>query len=95
MQHGLSSASHQRGCKVAVEWVRWYDAQGVAAFLRGDPRGRRPVEGLQPGGLIAVHGYPDPEWPDVRPAVDEHTGRHGWERERQTDYPGAFRAPPR
>jgi hypothetical protein len=52
-------------------------------------------EALEPGGLIAVHGYPDPEWPDVRRAVDEHASRFGWERVKQTDYLGVFRVPPR
>ncbi|MDY3554652.1 class I SAM-dependent methyltransferase [Gemmata sp. JC717] len=45
---------------------------------------------LRPGGLIAVHNYPDPVWPDVRRVVDEYALRLGWERIVQADYLGVF-----
>jgi hypothetical protein len=48
---------------------------------------------LAPGGLLAVHDYPDPDWPEVRPVVDEHARRLGWVRVSQTDYLGVFRTP--
>jgi hypothetical protein len=45
---------------------------------------------LEPEGLVAVHGYPDPGWPDVRRVVDEYVIRCGWERVVQADYLGLF-----
>lgn len=46
---------------------------------------------LEPGGLVAVHDYPDPGWPAVRAVVDEFAGRLGWTRITQIDYLGVFR----
>jgi predicted O-methyltransferase YrrM len=46
---------------------------------------------LAAGGLIAVHNYPDPSWPDVRAVVDEHARRMGWKRLAQSGYLGLFR----
>jgi predicted O-methyltransferase YrrM len=49
------------------------------------------VRVLEPGGLVAVHDYPDPAWPAVRTVVDEFAGRLGWKRIAQADYLGVFR----
>jgi hypothetical protein len=62
-----------------------YDGQSV----------RRDLESvlglLEPGGLVGVHAYPDPGWPEVRRVVDEYVGRCGWERVTQADYLAVFR----
>jgi hypothetical protein len=49
------------------------------------------VRVLEPGGLLAVHDYPDPSWPEVRMVVDEFAARLGWKRIAQADYLGVFR----
>lgn len=49
---------------------------------------------VDPGGLVAVPGYPDPQWPDVRRVVDDHAGRLGWTRVAQAGYLGLFRTQP-
>ena len=49
------------------------------------------LRALEPGGLVAVHDYPDPDRPDVRLVVDEFAGRLGWRRVAQADYLGVFR----
>jgi hypothetical protein len=48
---------------------------------------------LAPGGVVACHDYPDPDWPDVRRVVDEVAARAGLRRVRQSDYLGVFTAP--
>ncbi|QEL19995.1 class I SAM-dependent methyltransferase [Limnoglobus roseus] len=45
---------------------------------------------LKPKGLLAVHDYPDPNWPDVRRGVDAAAREHGWRRVAQADYLGVF-----
>jgi hypothetical protein len=45
---------------------------------------------LAPQGLIAVHDYPDPGWPDVRRVVDEYAERLEWIRIEQRDYLAVF-----
>ncbi len=47
---------------------------------------------LAPGGVLACHDYPDPDWPDVRREVDAAVARAGLRRVRQADYLGAFAA---
>ena len=47
---------------------------------------------LAPGGVLACHEYPDPDWPDVRRVVDEVATRAGLRRIRQSDYLGAITA---
>ncbi|WP_162670007.1 class I SAM-dependent methyltransferase [Gemmata massiliana] len=46
---------------------------------------------LAPGGCLACHGYPDPDWPDVRRVVDEVASARGLWRARQSDYLAVFR----
>lgn len=45
---------------------------------------------LTPGGLLAFHDYPDPNWPDVRRVVDDHARQLGWRRVAQADFLGIF-----
>jgi len=47
---------------------------------------------LRRGGFLAVHDYPDPDWPAVRRVVDEYARRHNLKRHAQVDYLGVFRA---
>jgi hypothetical protein len=61
------------------------DADGLSRAIEAGLRG------LDPGGLLAFQGYPDPEWPDVRRVVDEYAGRLGWVRVAQTGFLGVFR----
>jgi SAM-dependent methyltransferase len=46
---------------------------------------------LDPGGLLTVHNYPDPSWPDVRIVIDESARRLGWKRVAQAGYLAVFR----
>ncbi len=46
---------------------------------------------LRRGGYLAVHDYPDPDWPEVRLVVDEYARRLNWKRHAQVDYLGVFR----
>jgi hypothetical protein len=46
---------------------------------------------LEAGGLLAVHGYPDVEQPQVRRVVDELACRNGWTRAGQAGFLGVFR----
>ena len=48
---------------------------------------------LEPGGLLAFGGYPDPACPDVRRVVDSHAAEFGWRRVRQADFIGIFATP--
>jgi predicted O-methyltransferase YrrM len=50
---------------------------------------------LKPGGLLACHDYPDPNWADVRRVVDEVARTQGLVRVRQADYLGVFQLPGR
>ena len=65
------------------------DTEHDAASVRRDLDAVARV--LDPGGLVAVHDYPDPGWPDVRRVVDEYAARLGWVRVAQADYLGVFR----
>ncbi|HEY1187494.1 MAG TPA: class I SAM-dependent methyltransferase [Gemmata sp.] len=47
---------------------------------------------LAPGGVLALHDYPDPSWPDVRRVADAVAAARGLVRFRQADYVAAFRA---
>ena len=65
------------------------DTEHDAASVKRDLEAALGV--IEPGGLIAVHDYPEPGWPDVRQVVDEFAIRLGWERVKQVDYLGVFR----
>ncbi|HEU5116661.1 MAG TPA: class I SAM-dependent methyltransferase [Isosphaeraceae bacterium] len=45
---------------------------------------------LEPGGLVAFQGYPDPCWPEVRQVVDDHANRLSWKRLDQTNFLAIF-----
>ena len=45
---------------------------------------------LAPGGRVAVHGYPDPDLPWVRPTVDALAARLRWRRVAQEGYLAVF-----
>jgi hypothetical protein len=47
---------------------------------------------LKPGGWLAFHDYPDPDWPEVRRVVDDCAQRFGWSRLAQADYLGVFQS---
>ncbi len=63
-----------------------HDAPNVRADLE------LALAALAPGGVLACHDYPDPDWPDVRRVVDEVAARVGLRRIRQSDYLAAFAA---
>jgi predicted O-methyltransferase YrrM len=65
------------------------DTEHDAASVRRDLE--LAIRLVEPGGLIAVHDYPDPSWPDVRLVVDEFAGRFDWNRTVQADYLAVFR----
>jgi hypothetical protein len=69
--------------------LAFVDTEHDAASVRRDLE--VAVRVLEPGGLVAVHDYPDPGWPAVRAMVDEFAGRLGWKRIAQADYLGVFR----
>jgi hypothetical protein len=77
--------------------LAFVDTEHDAASVRRDLELALRV--LEPGGLVAVHDYPDPGWPAVRMVVDEFAARLGWKRIAQADYLGVFRTggegPPR
>ena len=60
-----------------------------AAGIRSDLEISLPL--LETSGLIAVHHYPDPAWPDVRGVIDEESRKRSWKRIAQVDYLGIFR----
>ena len=65
------------------------DTEHDAESLRRDLDAALPR--LRPGGYLAVHDYPDPDWPEVRRVVDEYATRLNWKRHAQVDYLGVFR----
>jgi predicted O-methyltransferase YrrM len=77
--------------------LAFVDTEHDAASVRRDLELALRV--LEPGGLVAVHDYPDPGWPAVRAVVDEFAARLGWKRVAQANYLGVFRTggegPPR
>lgn len=65
------------------------DTRHDAASVERDIVAALPL--LTPGGLLAFHHYPNPGWPGVRRAVDDHVRRRGWRRVAQADFLGVFR----
>ncbi|HEY7158743.1 MAG TPA: class I SAM-dependent methyltransferase [Gemmataceae bacterium] len=65
------------------------DSEQNETSVRRDIEAALPV--LRAGGLLAVHDYPDPGWPDVRRVVDDYAHRLGWRRIAQSNYLGVFR----
>lgn len=61
------------------------DAKSVARDLR------TAAAAVRPKGVLAVHGYPDPAYPEVRRGVDAAARERGWTRVAQADYLGVFR----
>ncbi|MDY3561841.1 class I SAM-dependent methyltransferase [Gemmata sp. JC673] len=67
------------------------DGEHDAANVRADLA--VALAALEPGGVLACHDYPDPDWPDVRKIVDAVAAERGLVRFRQADYVAAFRYP--
>jgi LPS sulfotransferase NodH len=64
------------------------DTERDAASVTRDLDAALPL--LEPGGRVAVHDYPDPDWPEVRRVVDDYARRLGWRRVAQAGYLGVF-----
>ncbi len=64
------------------------DGEHDAAHVRADME--LALTRLAPDGYLACHGYPDPDWPDVRRVVDEIAAARGLVRVCQADYLAVF-----
>jgi protein-L-isoaspartate O-methyltransferase len=86
-----------RSGNAADGWQDSPDRFGLVVLGRGPAAGGlaedldASIRLLVRGGMVAVLGYPDPQWPELRRVVDDRADRFRWARVAQADYLGVFR----